>query len=109
MQGAWRVFCPVTPSKARDTTVLTLEECCAFRPAPQGSSYNHWALRYEGLRENPPAEPLPSIREEAPTTGESQETHGVVLPVKAVSGFRADAQHSQHGGSCPLNKPELHC
>lgn len=57
--------------------------------------------------ENPPAEPLPSIREEALTTGESRKTCGVVFPVKAVSGFRANAQHGQHGGSRPLSQPEL--
>lgn len=41
--------------------------------------------------------------------GDSQEAHEVVFPVKAVSGFTADAQHSQYGGSCPLNQPELQC
>lgn len=105
MQGTRRVFCPVTPSKAHTTTVLTPEERCAFHPTPRGSSYNYSALHHK----NPPAEPLPSAPEEVLTMGDSQEAHEVVFPVKAVSGFTADAQHSQYGGSCPINQPELQC
>ena len=70
------MFCPVTPSKAHSTTVLTLEERCAFRLTPQGSSYKHGALRYEGLWENPPTEPLPSIPEEALATGKASQVKG---------------------------------
>lgn len=89
-------------STSHSVTVLTPEECCAVDPAPQGSSHN---LR--ALQENPPAEPSPNIPEEALTTSEPQETHGAVLPVKAVCGSKAAAQHRQHGGSFPLHQPEL--
>lgn len=103
MQGARGQCLPSDTSTSHSATVLMLELCCAVHPAPQGSSHN---LR--ALWENPPAEPLPSIPEEALTMSESQETRGALPPVQAVCGSTADAQHHQHRDSFPLHQPELH-
>jgi len=63
-------------------------------PCSSGLSYNLRALSYNGLWENPPAEPHPHVREEAPTTSKSQSGF---FSAKAALNITADTQQDSIG------------
>lgn len=93
-QRAWKAFCTVTLEHRFPYCRVTLEESLAVHPAPQGCSYNLRALSYNGLWENPPAEPRPHVREEAPTTSKSQSGF---FSAKAALNITADTQQDSIG------------